>query len=63
VAVLTSLVIATALTYAFLALTIGPYLFPNRTGLLLVIYNLGELIGAPSRWPCLSPWGAGASQR
>ncbi len=42
---LTSLVIATALTYALLALTIGPYLFPKLTAILLVIYNLGESIG------------------
>jgi MFS family permease len=42
---LTSLIIATALTYALLALTIGPYLFPKLTSILLVIYNLGESIG------------------
>jgi Major Facilitator Superfamily. len=58
VAVLTSLVIATALTYAFLALTIGPYLFPNRTGLLLVIYNVGELIGGPIALALLKPLGS-----
>ncbi|AFZ70632.1 arabinose efflux permease family protein [Caldisphaera lagunensis DSM 15908] len=42
---LTSLIIATALTYALLALTIGPYIFPNLTSILLIVYNLGESIG------------------
>jgi len=58
VAVLTSLVIATALTYAFLALTIGPYLFPRSTGLLLVIYNVGELVGGPLALAVLRPAGS-----
>jgi len=60
VAVLTSLVIATALTYAFLALTIGPYLFPRSTGLLLVIYNVGELVGGPLALAVLRPAGSRA---
>jgi hypothetical protein len=60
VAALTSLVIATALTYAFLALTIGPYLFPRSTGLLLVIYNVGELVGGPLALAVLRPAGSRA---
>jgi len=60
VTVLTSLVIATALTYAFLALTIGPYLFPRSTGLLLVIYNVGELVGGPLALAVLRPTGSRA---
>ncbi|MGC9113111.1 MFS transporter [Acidilobus sp.] len=56
VTALTAFVIATALTYAFLALTIGPYLFPSETGLLLVIYNVGELVGGPIALALL-PWG------
>lgn len=52
---LTGLVIATALTYAFLALTIGPILFPSRTGLMLIVYNVGELAGGVVAVAVLGP--------
>ncbi|AFZ70517.1 arabinose efflux permease family protein [Caldisphaera lagunensis DSM 15908] len=42
---LVSMAITIVLTYALMALIIGPYLFPRLTSWIIFIYNLGETIG------------------
>ncbi|MCE4608371.1 MAG: MFS transporter [Caldisphaeraceae archaeon] len=42
---LVSMAITIVLTYALMGLVIGPYLFPNLTSYIILLYNLGETIG------------------
>lgn len=42
---LISMAITIVLTYALMALVIGPYLFPKLTSWIIFVYNLGETIG------------------
>ncbi|WP_291766827.1 MFS transporter [Caldivirga sp. UBA161] len=43
--VLVSLAITIVLTYALLALVMGPYLFPRLTSWIVLLYNIGETLG------------------
>ncbi|MGC8597127.1 MAG: hypothetical protein ACP5NY_04315 [Thermocladium sp.] len=43
--VLVSLAVTIVLTYALLALVMGPYLFPKLTSWIVLLYNIGETIG------------------
>ncbi|GGP19147.1 hypothetical protein GCM10007981_01650 [Thermocladium modestius] len=43
--VLASMAITIVLTYALLALVMGPYLFPRLTSWIVFLYNLGEAVG------------------
>ncbi|MGC8571511.1 MAG: MFS transporter [Caldivirga sp.] len=43
--ILVSLAITIVLTYALLALVMGPYLFPTLTPWIVLLYNIGETLG------------------